>query len=316
MSAVASDHTVVRRRSSVAVLLGLPLIAALLGAVLAPALHDAPRHAPSPPAPRPPSQVVAAGDLRFVLPDRWTVAASGPHVPGFGRIRPLFVRSWNASMAIALLPPASPSLLPPRLAAARRPGGLLPIVVRAGRARAYHYALVVGNEGVVDVYTAPTTLGTATVACSGILYKPAECDLAVSALRLARGSFLPLSVDSAFLEALPGVMAPLNLARARLRGRLAEATSVEGGARTAVRLAAAYRRAGRELRPLVPTSGRAAATTDQVVHLRTEYLRLAGTLRRRDRAAFARTARAIRVDESRLARALAAWQRAIRAAAA
>jgi hypothetical protein len=316
MSAVAPSPAVVRRRSSVAVLVGLPLIAALLGAVLASGLSDGSRHAPSRTAPKPPARVVAAGDLRFVLPGRWTVAASGPRVPGFEDAHPLFVRSWNASVAIALLAPASPSLLPPRLAAARRPGGPLPIVVHAGRVRAYHYALVLGNDRVVDVYTAPTSRGTATVACAGILYMPAECDLAVSALRLAHGSFLPLNADAAFLEALPAVMARLNLARARLRGRLAGATGVEAGARAALLLAAAYARAGRDLRPLVPTGGNAHATTDAFGRLRTDYARLAGGLRHRDRAEFERVASAIRADESRLARALAGWQRAIRAAAA
>jgi hypothetical protein len=316
MSAVVPSPAVVRRRSSVAVLVGLPLIAALLGALLASALSDGPGHAPSRTAPTPPARVVAAGDLRFVLPGRWTAAASGPRVPGFEGAHPLFVRSWNASVAIALLPPASPSLLPPQLAAARRPGGPLPIVVHAGRVRAYHYALVLGNDRVIDVYTAPTSRGTATLACTGILYMPAECDLALSALRLAHGSFLPLNADAAFLEALPAVMARLNASRASLRGRLAAATGVEAGARAAVLLAAAYARAGRALRPLVAPSGKAHATTDALGRLRTDHARLAGAVRHRDRAGFGRMARVIRADESRLARALAGWQRAIRAAAA
>ena len=241
------------------------------------------------------------------------------HRPARPRLRgraSLFVRSWNASVAIALLPPASPSLLPPRLAAARRPGGPLPIVVHAGRVRAYHYALVLGNDRVVDVYTAPTSRGTATVACAGILYMPAECDLAVSALRLAHGSFLPLNADAAFLEALPAVMARLNLARVRLRERLARATLVEGGARTAGRLADAYASAGRELRPLVAAHGKAAATTDALARLGTAYAGLALAVRHRDGGEFTRASRAIRAGESRLARALAGWQRAIRAAAA
>jgi hypothetical protein len=316
MSAVAPSAAVVRRRSSVAVLVGLPLIAALLGAVLASALSDGPGHGPSRTAPKPSARVVTAGDVRFVLPGRWRVAASGPRVPGFEGAHPLFVRSWNASVAIALLPPSSPSLLPPPLAAARRPGGPLPIVVHAGRVRAYHYALVLDNDRVIDVYTAPTSRGTATVACAGTLYMPAECDRAVSALRLAHGSFLALNADAAFLEALPAVMARLNVARARLRGRLAGATGVEAGARAALLLAAAYGQAGRDLRPLVAAGGRAHATTDAFGRLRTDYARLGGALRQRDRAGFGRTAGAIRADESRLARALAGWQRAIRAAAA
>jgi len=315
MSAVAPSPAVSQRRASAAVLVGLPLIAALLGAVLGSAFgDDGARRVQSAPQPRPAPRVAASGDLRFVLPNRWTTAVSGPSVPGFGDARPLFARSWNSRVAIVLLPPTGPSLLPPALAAARRPGAPAPIVVQAGRVRAYHYALVLGGQRVVDVYTVPTSHGTATVACSGVLYMPAECDLAVPALRLARGSFLPLSADSAFLEALPSVMARLNVARARLRERLARATLVEGGARTAGRLADAYARAGRELRPLVAPGGKATATTDALARLRTAYAGVARALRHRDRGAFTRASRAIRTDEARLARALAGWQRAIRAA--
>jgi hypothetical protein len=277
MSAVAPTPAIVqRRRASAAVLVGLPLIAALLGIVLGSSLggNDSQRAA-SPTVPRTPARVVAAGDLRFVLPDRWTVAATGPRVPGFGRVHPLYVRSWNSRVAIALLPPASPSLLPPALAAARQPGAPAPIVVRAGRARAYHYALVLGGAHVVDVYTVPTSRGTATVTCSGVLYMPAECDLAVSALRLARGTFLPLNADAAFLEALPGVMARLNLERARSRERLAGASGVDAGVRAASDIAAAYASAGRELRPLVSTDGDAPATLDALARLRTAYSGLA-----------------------------------------
>ena len=307
MSAVAPSPAVSQRRASAAVLVGLPLIAALLGAVLGSAFgDDGARRVQSAPQPRPAPRVAASGDLRFVLPNRWTTAVSGPSVPGFGDARPLFARSWNSRVAIALLPPA--------LAAARRPGAPAPIVVQAGRVRAYHYALVLGGQRVVDVYTVPTSHGTATVACSGVLYMPAECDLAVPALRLARGSFLPLSADSAFLEALPTVMARLNVARARLRERLVRATLIEGGARTAGRLADAYARAGRELRPLVAPGGKATATTDALARLRTAYTGLALAVRHRDRGEFTRVSRSIRADESRLARALAGWQRAIRTA--
>jgi hypothetical protein len=317
MSAVAPVPAVVRRRSSVLLLLGLPLIAALLGALLASVIGggegNAPRRAARTPSPR----VVSAGDLRFVLPDRWTPASTGPRAPGFGDARALFVRSWNAQVAVALLPPTSPSLLPPPLAAAaRRPGVPAPLVVRAGRVRAYHYALVLGNARVVDVYAAPTTRGTATITCAGILYMPAECDLAVSAVRLARGSFLPLSADAAFLEALPAVVERLNATRARLRGRLAAAATVDGGARTAARLAATYAAADRALRPLATARGDARATVRTLARLRTAHAELAAALRAHDRGGFERAARAVRTDESRLERALARWQRALRAGSA
>jgi hypothetical protein len=314
MSAVASSPAVVRRRLSAAVLVGLPLLAALLGAVLAWALGDDARDSQTRTVAMPAARVVATGDLRFALPDRWTPVRNGPAVPGFDGARTTFVRSWSAHVAIALLPPTSPSLLPPQLAAARRAGAPAPLVLRAGDVRAYHYVLVLGSDRVIDVYAAPTTRGTATVACSRILYMPGDCDLAVPALSVAHGSFLPLSADAAFLEALPGVMARLNAERGHLRGRLAKATSVEAGARAAARLAAAYAAAGRALRPLAAPASEAPATMRVLDRLGTEHSGLADALRAGDPDAFDRSARAIRADEKRLAEALARWRRALRGA--
>ena len=61
-------------------------------------------------------------------------------------------------------------------------------------------------------------------------------------------------------------------------------------------------------------AARPVATTDALARLRTAYAGLALALRHRDRGEFTRASRAIRTDEARLARALAGWQRAIRAA--
>jgi hypothetical protein len=228
----------------------------------------------------------------------------------------MFLRSWSANVAIALLPPTSPTLLPPAMASARPPNAPAPLVVRSGHAQAYHYVVVLGNDRVIDVYAAPTTRGTATVACSRILSMPGDCDLAVPALRLTRGSFLALGPDAAFLEALPAATAELNTKRSRTRGELAHATSVEAGARAAERLAAAYAATSRTLRPLVATRGEAPATVRTLDRLRAAHGLLAAALRTGDRAAFTRAARAIRGDEARLAAALAHWQRALLGAVA
>ncbi len=308
MSALAPAAAPLRRRSSAAVLIALPLLAALLGALVARARDAEPRRAAAAPAAR----VVAAGDLRLALPVRWTPVAKGPAIPGFGGARTLFVRSWSAHVAIALLPPASASLLPPALAAARPAGAPPPLEVRAGRVRAYHYVVVVGDDRVIDVYAAPTTRGTATVACSRILSMPGDCDLAVPALRLARGSFLPLGPDAAFLEALPAAVAALNAKRTVLRGWLAKAASAEAGAGAADRLAAAYAAASRGLRPLAAAE-EAQETVRVLGRLAAAHGVLAGALRAGDPAAFAQAARAIRAGEARLATALARWQRAVRA---
>ena len=158
---VAEPHR--RRPFPAAVFVGLSALGAVAGAVLAMASGQngaAPRHA----APPPPS-TVAAGDLRLTLPDGWTSSRSGPHVPGFEGARTAFVRSWNADVAIALLPAVSPSLLPAPLDTMRSPTSSRPRVAQAGGLRAYHYLRAPKGQGVLDVVAVPTTRGVATVAC-------------------------------------------------------------------------------------------------------------------------------------------------------
>jgi hypothetical protein len=311
MNALASIVTTVQRRPSVAILVGVPLLAALLGGVLAWALrddgHDSPDRATTPAAAR----AFAAGDLRLALPDGWERVRNGPAVPGFDRARTTFVSSLSSEVAFALLPPESPTLLPAKLASRQGANALRPRILRAGRVRAYHYVTAVGAKPVIDVYAAPTTRGTATIACSSTVYELGECRSVVAALRLARGSFLPLSADAAFLERLPAVVAKLNAERGALRARLTHAASAEAGARVATRLAASYAAAGGALRPLLGPEGAARATVRVLDRLRAEHLSLALALGIHDRVAFARAAGTIGAHEDRLARRLAAWQRSL-----
>ena len=55
----------------------------------------------------------------------------------------------------------------------------------------------------LDIVVVPTTLGVATIACSSEVVAPDECAQALRGLRLADGSFLPLSAESAFLAGPP-----------------------------------------------------------------------------------------------------------------
>jgi hypothetical protein len=293
--------------SSTALLVGLPLLGALVGAILALVFQDGAGDAPRQATPGPVGRTIAAGDLRLTLPQGWAPLRTGPDVPGFEGARATFARSGDADVVLALLPAARRSLLPPELDAARSPASSRPRVARAGEIRAYHYVLASDGERVLDVLVAPTTQGVATVACSSTVVAPGQCEVALRGLRLARGSFLPLGADAAFLARLPAVAAALDAQRVRLRTRLSRASLSEGAARTAARLAGAYAVAGRALRPLVAARSE-AATVLLLDKLRVRYGRLAGALRARDRAAFQRRARAIGRAESALAAELVEWQ--------
>jgi hypothetical protein len=183
--------------------------------------------------------------------------------------------------------------------------------VQVGAIRAYHDIRVLDDRRVVEVYSRPTTQGIATIACSSTSYEPGECEAGLLGLRLAHGSFLPLSAEAAFLVAIPAVVTRLNAERTRLRARLARASQTEGAALTAARLARAYAAAGDALRPLVPPRSQASATVRLLDRLRIGHRRLAWALRTGDRTAFAGRASAIDRNEARLAAALEGWQRVL-----
>jgi hypothetical protein len=298
-------------RRSTALHVGLPLVAAVFGAILGFAFpgnaRDVRDHATVSPA----GHVIAAGDLRLTLPDGWTRARAARGIPGFDKARAAFAQSWSGDVAMGLLPATSASLLPAALDAAARPRSPGPRIVQVGAIRAYHDIRVLDDRHVVEVYSRPTTQGVATIACSSTAYEPGQCEAGLLGLRLAHGSFLPLSAEAAFLVAIPAVVTRLNAERTRLRARLARASQTEGAAVTAARLARAYAAAGDALRPLVPPRSQASATVRLLHRLRIGHRRLAWAVRNGDRTAFARGASAIDRDEARLAATLEGWQRVL-----
>jgi hypothetical protein len=305
--------TVQGRHPASLVLFGLPLAGALLGAVLALAFGQPAADKPHAAAPSAASAgaVVSTGALRVTLPEGWTPARTGPKIPGFDRAHAAFARSYDSDVAIALLPARSASLLPPALDVATRPVAARPRIQRSGAIRAYDYVRPAKDRRVLDIVVAPTTLGVATIACSTAVVAPDECAQALHGLRLAGGSFLPLSTESAFLAGLPGAVTTLGAQRLRLRTRLTRAGLVAGAARTAYRLAGTYGTAYRALRPLAAPHSEARSTVILLRRLRSRYFTLAAAIRARDRAAFKAAARSIETNEQRLAVRIEAWQRAL-----
>jgi hypothetical protein len=305
--------TVQRRHPASLALIGLPLLAALLGAVLALTFGKPTTDKPHAAAPAATSAgaVVSAGALRVTLPEGWTPTRTGPKIPGFDGAHATFARTYDSDVAIALLPARSPSLLPPALDVATNPASARPRIQRAGSLSAYDYVRPAKDRRVLDIVVVPTTLGVATIACSSAAVAPDECSQALHGLRLAGGSFLPLSTESAFLAGLPDAVKTLGAQRLRLRTRLARAGLVGGAARTAYRLAGTYGTADRALRPLAAPHSDARSTVILLRRLRSRYFTLAAAIRARDRAAFKAAARSIETNEQRLAARIEAWQSAL-----
>jgi hypothetical protein len=301
-----------RRPSATTVVVGLPVLGVLLGAVLALAFGGgATKTAPDPAAAKSARTTVAVGDLRLTLPDGWMTSRKGPDVPGFEDVHTVFLRSWNADVAVALLPARRPSLLPRRLEAASSAATAKPRVAREGSVRGYEYFRTPKGKPALDVIVVPTTQGVATVACSAEVVVPGECSEVIRGLRLAHGSLLPLRPESAFLTRLPAVTTELDAQRLRLRTRLTRAGLAFGAARTAYRLAGTYGKASRALGPLAAPHTEARSTYILLRRLRSRYFTLAAALRDRNRPAFKATARSIDANEQRLAARIAAWNRTL-----
>jgi hypothetical protein len=305
-----------RRHPASLLLLGLPLLAALLGAVLALAFGKPAANKPHAAAPAAASTgaVVSAGALRVTLPEGWTPTRTGPKIPGFEGAHATFARTYDSDVAIALLPARSPSLLAPELDVATNPASARPRIQQAGTLRAYDYVRPAKDRKdrrVLDIVVVPTTLGVATIACSSAVVAPDECAQVLRGLHLTGGSFLPLSAESAFLAGLPDAMKTLGAQRLRLRTRLTRAGLVAGAARTAYRLAGTYGTADRALRPLAAPHSEARSTVILLRRLRSRYFTLAAAIRARDRGAFKAAARSIETNEQRLAARVEAWQRAL-----
>jgi hypothetical protein len=314
MSAFGHVTTTVQRRHPASLaLLGLPVAAALLGAVLAIAFGAPAAQKPHAAAPSAASAgpVVSAGPLRVTLPEGWTPARNGPKIPGFDGAHVTFARTYDSDVAIALLPARSASLLPPALDVATKPAAARPRVQRSGAVSAYDYVRPAKGRRVLDIVVVPTTLGVATIACSSTVVAPDECAQALHGLRLLGGSLLPLSTDSAFLAGLPEAVKTLGAQRLRLRTRLTRAGLVAGAARTAYRLAGTYGTADRALRPLAAPHSKARSTVILLRRLRSRHFTLAAAIRARDRAAFKAAAHSIDANEQRLAVRIEAWQRAL-----
>lgn len=296
-----------RRRPRAAILL---LLAAALNAGAGIALgialtpdDDAPQ-APAPAAGKP--TTLAAGDLRFTLPQGWRPLATAPAVPGFGA-GTLAARGPRTDVAVTVLPPEGPSLLP--LALVDDAGGIVPHpdTVRVAGRQALRYAGLANGD--MDVYAMPTTSGVVSIACiaktsTALLH---GCDAALDGVDPGRAAPIPADDRAAFAIGLPAVVAGLNRARANGRSALARRRTARGRARVSNRLAGAYRDAGRRLAPFAGENADTTAIVGLLARLGAEHRALAVASFRRLPGAARRAGARIRASETRLAGALRGW---------
>jgi hypothetical protein len=262
------------------------------------------RNAPSEPRPREPFSLGAPG-VRLTAPPGWTRPRIPASIPGFGSVPHVMLveELSKVRLAAAVLPPASPTLLPAALLERLESRPPTPDRVRlGGRLPAYFYRdlSVPGLPGRLAVFAVPTTVGIATVACLGVTYSLEECAQVADSLRLTAGEALRLDADAAFQLRLGPQIRAVDAARERGRRQLSTARSPREQAEAATSISKAYGDAATALAPLVGRSSSLAAIVAQLRANAATYDRIAAHLRAQDRVSLARDREVALTGETRL----------------
>ena len=263
---------------------------------------------------------VSAGGIGLDYTNAWRrVEADAEAIPGIVLRDPIALAPTQGPAGARLLAghvdARSPSLLP---AAFRKRLAELPPrddAVRLGETATYRYAGLRPRDWDrrVDLYTAPTTAGVATLACvvphdAGESLGAACADVART-LTLTGASAYPLGADRRFAEQLDRAVRALNARLVPLRKRLRAAERSGGQGRTAAAIADAYRRAAGAVS--TPRVSPAVATGRQAIEAAlaraaSDYERLAAAARSRSGRDYGAARSALRRDEADVRRALAA----------
>jgi hypothetical protein len=232
--------------------------------------------------------------FRLHVPRSWTRSSAQPRLPGFTAANAVVLvdASRKTRLVAALLPPTSPTLLPQ--AFVERLHDVPPKPERVslgGRLIAYYYGglSLVDVPGAHDVYVTPTSVGVATVVCSGDTRLGApleECWRAANSFALTQGRPVRLDQASAFRMRLDPEIRSVDATRERARVQLTRATTKEAQVAAAREVSTAYGRAADVLASLaqgpMPTAIMAQLRTNA-----TTYRRIATDLEAQDGAALA-----------------------------
>jgi hypothetical protein len=255
-------------------------------------------------------RVLAAGPARLRVSAPWTRARQPPDLPGLAG-----APAWtpyaglSTTVSVALLPAQQATLLPTALV--RNVSGALP---RAQTARlvglhALAYHGVRSGQSLLDVYAIPTTRGVLTLVCTAsgnASEAPAWCLNGLDGVTVNGARPVMPAPDTAYRLGAPPVLRPLDRARVRQRRALRAAHLYGGQGRAARALATAYAAAARELAPLVPSSGPAAAVPGALRNAAGAYGGLARAAAHRNRRAWNRGRGAVARAEAAVKRRVAA----------
>jgi hypothetical protein len=263
------------------------------------------------------TQSASAGSVELSFPAAWRRVTDTPDVPGTTFADPMVLANpAGGRMTAGTVGEASgPSLLPDGLLerlGAGAPKRGEPVALGGAQAFRYKALGVKGAARPLTIYTAPTTAGVVTMACSPPPVEPAAylatCERVAGTLRLLGAKPYPLGPDSAHAKALTKELVALRARRAPAERILARARTPAAQARAAAALATAYAASARRLGGLEVSPYAKKANVGLVTALdRTAkaYAAAARAARSGDRAAYLRARATLRRASGTLTRALA-----------
>ena len=294
-----------RLRAAAAVVIAAAVVAAGYGAARS---GDAPE--------RPAFERISAPGLAVTVPSDWRPARPAA-IPGFEPGRALAVRPRHGDGVLAAGfmgrgsrgAPTLPDAIRSALAAPPKPGER----VRLAELDAVRYRLQVsGIAGTVTLYTVPTTLGTAGLACAegATLSFARDCERRASTLELTGPRALPISTSDPYASRIKLVLGKLERTRAPALAAMKRARTRARQATAAARLGDAYGTAARRLRTVPappPTNARITATLAASARA---YAAIARAGARGDKPGYAKARRAAISAERAVRAAVARLRRA------
>ena len=261
----------------------------------------------------------SAGNLGLSFPASWERLSGKPEVPGIDMSDPIVLAPGSrpqGQLAAGLVAAAGPTLMPAsfRKLLPDEPGPGDP--VRLGKIEAYRYDGLrpEGLDGRVTLYTAPTSGGVATIACT-INGQAAElldeCEGMATTLELSGVKAFALGPSEGYAKSLTGALDKLGSARQSDEAALRRATTQGAQGTAATRLEKDYTAAARALARAEVSPADQDANERIVAALREiagAYRRTASAAGGGDSGAFASAAGDVRSGGRRLERALAALE--------
>ena len=269
---------------------GLVVVAVLAGLVLGGVFKS------EPPALVKGAASASGAGVRVQLPAGWARGGVSD-LAGFERALWLRNSDENLRAAVAVLPAVSPTLLPATLRA--KDSEPETVRLRSGY-DVWRYRLERPDGSEALVYTAPTNVGVATVACLGET-DARTCDRLASAVVVPGARRLALNKRAALFSGLPPVVSRLEAARAQGGRALEAATTPTAQGLAADGLARAHTIAAISLGSL---SSRGEQLPGALTETARAYTALASTARARIPSPYAEAGRHVAAADADLRRAL------------